>query len=235
MRCDPNHRWKAVQAALLDGAIPTDSLVRRVYNVMSGKETDNNIMYAVNLIEEQPDRDAIVAYLLSGATTEEISKSLWIHPVGVVDIFSELWLDTSVFRDKLEHLRYSEYYLDHVCPKDDERNQSLIRQGISQGPKALDLWWKRARDTVTIERGDLTDTILRIAFVNAMAAKEVSVTSPVAREAHKWVKTALDAVESRDAQHKMYDDNLDALLVLEKHVESQVPENLGISSDDIMH
>lgn len=230
----PDRLWKQVIEAYDSGTCPGDPFLKRVYSVMVGETEDETVQYALEKIAEPKDRDAIVAYILSGATNEMIANSLWIRSTEVVDVFSKLYMDITVFRDKLEHLRYCEYYLEDRC-EDDERNQALIQQGISHGPKALELWWKRAKDEVNIDRDDIADAVLRMAFTNAMAAKDVSVTHPIAKEAHRWVKTALDAIQVRDADRDDLGEDLDAMLAIEKHLSTKTPEEANVPLDQIMH
>jgi hypothetical protein len=235
MRITPDQKWREVLRAVDGKAVPSDPFIKSVYNVMVGTTQDDTIQYAIDKIEEQRDRDSIVAYILSGASHEVIAESLWINSVPVVDVFAKLYMDISVFRDKLEHLRYCEYYLENICPEDDERNQALIRQGISHGPKALELWFKRSGDDVSIAKEDITNAVLQMAFTNAIAAKDVSVTHPIAKESHRWVKTALDAISVRDEHNGLGDDELDAMLTIKKHLSAKSPQDAGITPEDIMH
>ena len=236
MRRDPDSRWKEVQQYADDGLPPEDPLLLRVYSVMVGDVVDDDVQYAIDKINEPQDRDAIVAYLLSGADPQTIADSLWISRKEVIEIFALLYMDLSTFRDKLEHLRFCEYYLAHVCDPEDHRNKALIQQGISHGPKALELWWKRAGDHVAVAREDITDAVLRMAFTNAMAAKDVSVTSPVAKEAHRWVRTAMDTLEVRDHDKGLDDDSLDALVAIDRQLEStKTPEEAGLNPEEILH
>ena len=231
----PNHRWRRVVAAVAAKTPPADPFLLSVYNVITGTTKDDTISYALDLINEPQDRDSIVAFLLGGATYEGVATTLWIESVATVEIFAQLYMDSSVFRNKLEHLRYCEYYLESICPEDDERNQALIRQGISHGPKSLELWFKRAGDVVHVSKEDITNAVLQMAFTNALAAKDVSVISPIAKESHRWVKTALDAITARDEHDRDTSDELDAILAIEKHLAAKSPEAAGIVPEEIMH
>jgi len=231
----PDKRWQEVLKAVNQEVLPSDLIVKRVLDVFTGKSTDKTVTYVIDKIQEPTDRDSIVAFILSGASAEEITTALWIPHPEAISLFMNLYLDTTVFRDKLDHLRYCEYYLKHVCAENDERNQALIRQGMSHGSKILSLWWQRANDVVTLDGADLTSKVLNVAYTNAIIAKDVSVTSATAREAHKWVKTALDTMSVRDNYSRDNDTDLDAVLAIQKHMGTKTPDDLGLKIEDIIH
>jgi hypothetical protein len=227
---EPDARWLLYLDAVKSSVEPTDPLVLAAYNAHSGKVPDNNYTYACDLAKHVDDKDAIIAFFLSGATREEISRSLNI-PEPVLHIFEQLVVDASVFRNKLELLRYAQQYKRQATKKGAE----LVELGIVQGPLALVQYFRHGHEEIPVDPKMYAREMMQQAFYFGMLSRGNSIKSNVAKESLRWLAATSSLLKDYDRILGDAHDSDEALLEIEKRKMTFTPEELGTNVEDFIH
>lgn len=227
---EPDARWQAFLKALKDKKEPTDPLVLAVYNAHLGKTLSDVYDYVCDLARNPDDRDAVVAFFLSGATIDETSRSLKI-PTEVLEIFGKLVIDISIFRNKLELLRYSHQYKRGAT----KRGADLIELGIVQGPYSLMHHFLHGHEELDIDPKMFARTMMQQAFYFGMLARGNSIKSSVTKESLRWLTTTASLMKDYDRILGDSHDSDEALLEIEKRKMTHTPLELGTSVEEFLH
>jgi hypothetical protein len=227
---EPDARWREFLSALKDKQAPTDPVVLSAYNAHLGKVLNEEYDYACDLIRRPDDKDVVIAFFLSGANQEEISKSLKI-PIPVLKIFEQLIIDTSVFRNKLELLRYAQQYKRQATKKGAE----LIELGIVQGPLALVQYFRHGHEEISVDPKMYAREMMQQAFYFGMLSRGNSIKSNVAKESLRWLAATSSLLKDYDRILGDAHDSDEALLEIEKRKMTQTPMELGANVEDFLH
>jgi len=198
-----------------------------LYAHLSGGTGTPEVAYAWDLFSDDDHRAAMDAFLLGKAPADLISRILDI-PVAVVSAYSYLFMDVAALRNRLELLSYAAAYDGPASAKD------LIRATVTVGLEYL-LWTHGVApdlDARTVVRRTMVD-----AFYRGMAHRGNSLSSNVAKEAHKWWSTAIrnaELLERLDprATRAAYDE---LRIALEGHDETLPPDAAPVPVSDLMH
>lgn len=234
--CIPDRRWKRLQNALKtrDGdGLCNDPWLYRVYQVVTGKSSDENIFYAYELCNSDYHRDCIMAFLLSRASFEETSKCLEI-PIDVLISFSKLMFERDELKSKLDHILYAREYQNNVAT---EEGKWLIDTGLTGGPVVLQDRFLLGHEELSIDVRGVSRKMINTAYTIGMVARGNSLTSEASKQAQRW----FDSVTKLLAAHEKLrmeeiDDNIDdAVVAIKQHQLTHTPEELKLLPEEIMH
>jgi hypothetical protein len=231
-KTNPSRKWLEILEAVKKNRVPSDPFMKRVYRVLKGELEDTIIQYVKEKIEVDLDKHILATFILSGATHKEIASYLWIEPVEAVDIFASLYMDVSVFKDKMEHYRFCKTY---VTEAKDPYIEDLMQVALYQGPKAMGILWRRGYESINVSPEDLINSVTTMAYDKIIQARTQNVASTVSDESRKWVKSALDAIEARGGLDSGHNEALEAVLKINRDIKTKYPEDLGIDLGDILH
>lgn len=226
----PDMRWRQVCKAVEEEKPPKDAFLKRIYAVMCGDVQDPKIQYVIDLIENPGHRDSIVAYFFARAEIPRIANSLSI-PEEILKIFEQLYIDLGVFRNKLEIRDYVKYYLKERCA--DKETQREVQVGYTNGAVALDFQW--CPDTVNVSEKDVTRAALALSYSKMIIARDAPLLSAASKEGLRWAAFALKAAPIHSNMPDKDQDELDAFAAIEKHRNTRQLEDLGITSDQLVH
>jgi hypothetical protein len=217
----PDSQWKQLCAAVEKGKPPKDAFLKKLYTVIKNADDDGNLVptkdnekliYVLQLIQNTKHRYSLIAYFISGATTEQIAEGLNIDP-EVVDMFGSLIIDMTAFRNKLE-LRDYAVYIEGVCPKEDLKKE--IQCGYLYGPAYLNVVWQHGNEAITLREKDVTKAMLLMGYEKVMLAKNSPVESPATREVLKWHSQVLKTIPVHNNIDESDDLMEDAIISIER-------------------
>lgn len=223
--CIPDKRWRRITECLTNTTPPLEPELRRVYDVAVGAAQDEIIQYALDLIEIPGDRDAIIAFVLSGATVEEIGQSLGIS-LDVLNLAAWLIIDMAEFRNKLEIRRYAEEYSENATAS----GKQLIKTGIIHGPTALVFHYLHGHETIDINRELIAKELLTQAYFNSRLARGNALVSEHSREAMKWANATTKALELVDSLNMAVSREDDALEAVRQRILTKTPAEAGLTA-----
>jgi hypothetical protein len=227
---DPRHRFTLIAAAVdLDLPAPTDPLEAALHELLrSGACPTPEVGYAYDLFRVENHRAAVDAFLLARVDLPTISATLEI-PVPVIQAYHHLFLDTEVFRNRLELTTFASSYEGSTYAAE------LVRTAIVAG---LDyLLWAFGQPSADIDNRVVVRRTMVDAFFRGMAHKGNPVTSPTAKEALRWWDTAvgnaqtLEKLDPRAARSTFEE----LRLVLAKEDETISADASPVPLNDIIH
>lgn len=187
MRAKPDHRYRTVLAAAQTGAGVTEPRMRALLDIFSGVTPALELVqYAYDLHEDEEHRAIVEAFLLTRCPLAEVVEVLEID-AAVIETYMFLFMDTSVFRNKLEVISFAAHYEGSTYSKE------LVKTAVQVGSDYLHWAYGKPRDDIdprTIIRRTMLDSYFR-----GMAHKGNGLTTGVTKEAHKWWATAIKNAE----------------------------------------
>jgi hypothetical protein len=185
----PDYRYLTVRAAHAAGRVPSyeDARMQALYEVLCqrrGPLKEVSEAYDIYAIVEH--RAVVDAFLLARVPPAVIAKVLEIDE-PIVSAYGYLFMDRSVFRNKLELRSYAENYQASAYGRE------LIKAGVAVGPDYL-LWTFGGNDVEVDTRYVVRRTMID-SFFRGMAHKGNALTSGVAKESQKWWSTAIRNAE----------------------------------------
>lgn len=226
----PDVRWQEVLQAIKSETPPTDAVALLAYDAHTKQLDDDPHAYACDLAFNQDDKDILVAFFLSGATTDEISKSLGI-PESVLIIFQKLVIDPSVFRNKLEMLRYARDYRQRAT----EQGAKLIELGMSQGPFGLMYHFLHGHEELPVDTKAYARSMMQQAFYFGLMSRGNNIRSSVSKESLRWLAATSNLMKDYDRMLGDSHDSSEALLEIEKRKMTYTPDELGVNVEDFLH
>lgn len=188
MRVRPDHRFQAVMAALNEGGTAlADPLSAELLSLLdnSGPASDA-VQYANDLYVDEEHRAIIDAFLLTRCSLAEVAALLSID-AQVLQTYGHLFMDMTVFRNRLEIISFAARYDGTPYGKE------LVKTAVMVGVEYLRWTYgdlKQEFDPRDIIRRTMVDSYFR-----GMAHKGNALTTNVAKEAHKWWQTAVKNAE----------------------------------------
>lgn len=234
--CVPDRRWKRLCHALkAKNGLPlcNDPWLYGVYQVIAGEKNNEHYLYVYELCDSSYHRDCIMAFLISRASHEEISKCLEL-PIEVVQDFAKLMFDRTELRSKLDHILFAREYKNNVA---EEEGKWLIETGLTAGPTVLQDRFLLGHEELSIDVRGVSRKMINTAYTIGMVARGNSLTSEASRQALKW----FDSVTKLLAAHEKLrmeeiDDNIDdAVVAIKQHQLTHTPEELKLLPEEIMH
>lgn len=237
----PNHRLLAVREAQRDKTpLPPDPRMQGLLRWFLNKpDAPPDVVDAYMLYKDHEHRVILDAFFLARAPEELIARIFEIDP-AVVSAYGYLFMDMSVFRNRLEIRSYSVHYNNDG----DGRDITCLATGV--GLEYL-IWAYGNQPTLTSEvvssgvlspgTTEITRRTMTESFYKGMAHRGNSVVSSVAKEALKWWQQAVHNVailEKLDPEGKQTGNDAVAL-ALESRDETLGTTQLPVSRDKIEH
>jgi len=211
---------------------PADAFLRDIYNVIVSGLDHELYKYVLELYGTPSYRDTMMAWFLSGATTDQIVQGSGVT-AEVLAVFERLFIDSSVFRNKLEWRAYAEFYAAHCCFDDVGKKQVQI--ATLEGPIPLLAYWKIGNEIIRITDEEILSTQLMLAHIKALAARNVSVTTPEAKEAFRWGQFAVNTAQRRNSLDDTSEIEVDAIVAIQRRKATVEAQEVGINLADIKH
>jgi len=206
--------------------------MRRVYSVIHDEAEDEHIQYVVELYLDPRQRDSLMAFFLSGATLEQAEKGLGVD-IDVLTMFKALYADMSVFRNKMEWRYYAEEYATTMCY--DTAGEEQVKGGVLYGPTFLMMFWASGSEDVPISEREIITTQMKMAYIKAFAAKNVSITTAEAKEAYKWGQFAVSSAKQRNTIKDTGDLETGAKVAIKQRKATMKADEAGLNLSDILH
>lgn len=226
----PDARYRLFLQAVDDRQPPDDLLALACYRAHTGHTPSEEHLYACELAGNPEDRDALVAFYLSGATSNETSESLGI-PLAVLDIFGRLAIDMTVFRNKLELLRYVIEYKKTAT----ETGSQLIDLGTVQGPVALMYHFLHGHEDLPIDSKNYARSMMNQAYYFSMTARGNSIKSGVSKEALRWLSATSNLMKDYERLIVDTHDNTEMMLAIDSVKSTYTAEELNLDPKTFMH
>lgn len=225
MRKLPDHRSRSVRAAAENGKPPKGALEVGLYDLfLDKKKVPSAILSAHDIYAHEFKREVIEAFLLCGATPEEIKEILEVA-LEVTETYSYLFFDASVFENQLDVLDYAYEY------GASKYGSELKRFAVDLGKECLKV--RMSHGTYAVETGVVQKSVRSTAYLMAQLAHVNPADSGVANAALRWAQVGLKA-----ATEEIKEDSggvADIQLALETRNETTDEEQSGISIDEILH
>ncbi len=189
MRLRPDHRFQDVLAAVNASAnVPTESRMAALFARLDNPSgvVDENVDYAYELHSEEEHRAIVDAFLLSKCEVAEISALLDID-AGVLETYAYLFMDMTVFRNRLEIISYAARY------NSSEYGKEMVRTAVHVGADYL--YWTYGKTRADFDPRYVIQKTMMDSFFRGMAHKGNALTTGVAKESHKWWGTAVKNAE----------------------------------------
>ncbi len=228
----PDWRWRAVCSAVEVTEPPEDALLRDVYNVILGESKHETIMYVLELYHTHKSRDTLVAFFLSGAELPQIMQGTGVD-ADALRMFEQLFIDSTVFRNKMEWRAYAEYYVDQCCA--DENGQLQVKKGHLDGPITLMAHWAKGNEVITLTDQQILTQQALMAHTKALAARNAGITDIEAKEAYRWGQFAVNTAQRRSNLQDTADVEMDAIVAIQKRKATLEAEEAGLSLSEILH
>jgi len=186
------------------------------------------VQYAFDLHEEEEHRAILDAFLLTRCPLSEL-KGLFDIDLDVIETYMFLFMDTSVFRNKLEVISYAARYDSSAYGKE------LVKTAVQVGPDYLH--WAYGKPRATIDAREIINRTMIDSYMRGMAHKGNGLTTGVTKEAHKWWATAIKNAELTErinpSTAKQAVEELQ--IALGQRDETVGPDDFAVPLADILH
>jgi hypothetical protein len=194
-------RWKFeppdhhIQALLREdlGAPNTSSdvLIRSVADYLRGsKTTPPEVRYAHTLFSDKWQREVIEAFLLAGASPTVINDVLGI-PTEVTDVYSRVYFDIDVFRNRLDVEAYARRYPEF---HDDGFGKQLKCAAVDLGLNYLCATY--GKGSYKLPHVDILEDVISQSFVFSKIAYTSQRTGAAAKEARQWSANLVNTIRA---------------------------------------
>lgn len=186
---NPDNRFRYVASCIGRGEVPEYPIEKALFDYLSTGTTDHvDVNYAREIAENQYEKEILNAFLLSGATDEQLFEHLKI-PVKVVATYRHLYFDVTQFRDELDI--FSWVREQEVQKGSGTYEVELLRQAVLGGVEAM--LWIYSRNSQGLDPKEVLENILADAYFRSKMNRSAPITSKIAKEAHTYMNTAIKA------------------------------------------
>jgi len=181
----PSARFERVRQAVDIKSPLADPLEHALYEYLTTR-APSDAGDAYDLFADSDNRAVLEAFLLAGGNAALIERVIGVK-AAVTEAYRHLFFDESNFRNRLEIFRYVADFQGSPHAKE------VLRTAVNSG---LDyLLWAYGRGEVQIDARQVIRHTMAEAYYRGMAHRGNSVTSQVAKEAHKWWGSAVRNAE----------------------------------------
>lgn len=234
VECVPDWRWRKITRAMIDFSTPQDPFIQHVYNVNAGNKKDTAVEHAISLHQIPYKRDNLIAFFLSRATHQQITRGTWI-PEEVLIIFEKLFIDPTQFSDKMDLRMYAKFYRDHICEME---SRPVIEKAIQEGgPYLLLQYWATGNEVIRVPDEELATKLLMTSFTKLAIASQESILAASSKEAVKWGKLANQALAARNRLNPTPLDTEDLIVgIKNREVTTAIGEDgVGFDLSTLVH
>ena len=228
----PDWRWQRIQESVQAKKPPTDAFELRIYNVLIGEVNDETVQYVLDMHRVPYQRDTLMAFFLSNATLDQIQTGLGVD-LSSAELFETLFIDRSVFRNKMEWRMFAKYYAATFCEDDATRKQ--LESGVAKGPHLLMSYWCHGNEQVDIPDQLIAHQLQMVAYEKALVAKGAAITSAEAREAKQWGAAAMRNILDRANMKTQNDLETDAIIAIQKRKATLTAAEANLDLGEILH
>lgn len=229
MRERPDHRYRAALAAIQGAATPSDPLSAELYRHLDNATgVSEKVMYAYEIYSDEEHRAVVDAFLLAQCSFKEIAETLEIG-LEVIETYSALFLDVTVFRNRLERLSFAARY------ESSQYGKELVETAVKVGPEYLH--WAYNKGSLAIDPRTIIARTMTDAYFRGMAHKGNALTTGVAKEANKWWQMAIKNAElSERLNPSTAKQAIDELrIALAQKDETHKPDQFDVPTSEILH
>jgi len=226
----PSARFDEVKQAVKAGIPPADPRALALYShLRKDPAALPEVVEAYDLYRNDTHRVAMDGFILAGATAPLIERVLGVKQ-PVAEAYMYLFTDVTAFRNKLELLSYATNY-----GTGDAHGREIIRAAVNVGIDYL--LWVYGRPDIQVDARHVIRHTMAEAYYRGMAHRGNSVTSDIAREAHRWWGTAvknaelLEKIDPR-AEKQAFEE---IRIQLEKVDDTYTVETAPVDPSDILH
>lgn len=229
MRFQPDHRYREVLVAVQSGSVPTEPRMAALYAIHDNAVcTSALVQYAFDLHEEEEHRAILDAFLLTRCPVSELKGLFDIEP-DVLETYMFLFMDVSVFRNKLEIISYASRYESSAYGKE------LVKTAVQVGPDYL--YWAYGKPRSNIDAREIINRTMIDSYMRGMAHKGNGLTTGVTKEAHKWWATAIKNAELTERMNPSTAKQAveELRIALGQRDETVAPDNFDVPLSEILH
>jgi len=229
----PEHRWLTVQDALRDETPPVDdAFLQLVYGVIKTEVEDEHVATAIELIEIPEYRDTMCAFILSNAPTADIVVSLGMTE-EVINTFKQLYMDTTVFKHKLQLRAFIKYYLENVAI--DDEYKALIELGVEQGSDHLIYRMALGDEKVLLDEAKCARNAITQAYFLSTLPRNADITSPRVRQALRWTDKWTSWLIKTEKSGMTDGGSADPTLAIDDREQEIAVERLQLDPKEVYH
>ena len=220
----PEHKYLDVVQAFEEKKRPSSGLEQELYDLLSGQVVSRAVESAMDIYQHEFKREVLEAFLLAGASPEEIDQILRVS-VPETEAYRSIFFDPSVFSNELDVIDYAYEY------KKSEFGTELKRYAVDLGLECLKVRMSRGSYVV---HGEMAQDVIRsTAFIMAQLARVNKSDSSMANASLKWAQLSLKAAPDEKDKPKGTVEDLKIALEPKEHTTNE--EDSGISPDKILH
>lgn len=226
----PYHRYEEVARGLSAPATAqldaTQQALRAV--LLGAPGADAATAYAYDLFRTPSHRAALDAFVLAEATPETVNAVIGVS-ADVVRRYAHLFMDVSVFRNRLEMLTWASEY------DGDAYGKELCRAALTIGIDYL--LWAFGKGDADLDARMVVRRTMVDSFYRGLAHRGNGLTAGVTKEAYKWWATAvrnaeiLEKIDPRVSKHAAEE----LKIALEARDDTLKPEDAPVTLDEILH
>lgn len=188
--------------------------------------TDDDLDWAHELHSVTGEKEAMQAWLMAGATNDEIEHWLRI-PDTVTAVYRHLFFDINAFRDELAMRTWVKEY--EAISKDGAR---MLREAIEFGTEKLA--WLYGRGQAVIDPQRAQQQLMTDAYYRGRSHRGMSLTSPGITVAHAFMNTAIRTAQPLGTTEG--EGIINKLLIQLRHRDDTVKVGAeGNTGEDILH
>jgi len=180
----PDWRLLAVKSATEP---PKDALELALYDLLRTNIIDNEpVAYAAEVYGRESEREILQAWLLAGATDDQVFESLGV-PCQVTQAYRELFFDVTAFRDRLDMLSWvSDYTKVHGgSPYGTRLLQTAMTRGVDT------LRWLFGPNNADVDPNMVLQHAMSDAYYRGKSNRDYALHSKEAGMAHNFMNTAV--------------------------------------------
>ena len=184
----PDFRYREVRAAK---EMPEHMLEASLWHIVLGNvdNSDNNTRYAWEIFSEMHEREILNAFLVAGATNDEIYIALRV-PLDVIDAYRHLFFDVTAFRDELHLLSWVRNYEENE--EGTRHGTQLLKQAFESGvPGLLWLYCRKTAEILNVDAEDVQRRVMIDAFFRGRANRLFPLASDEAKAAKGYMDMAV--------------------------------------------
>lgn len=180
----PDHRFLRTKEALTGASPrPEEPRMLSLLEILEGTESTTPVRYAFDLYQNAEHRMVLDAFFLAMTPKDLITDTLNI-PAEVLEAYGHLFMDMSVFRNRLEILTFAKDYPGTPYAKE------MIRTAVTVGYDYL-LWAYGNPNMDAVDSRHIVRKVMVDSFFRGLAHKGNALTSAMAKEAKGWLSMSV--------------------------------------------
>lgn len=194
----------------------------------SGQIVDPSVQYPYGIFRTPEIRAFLEAFLIASDNNAEICMALAM-PAEEIDIYRNLFFDTSTFRTDLELIIFMQDI------PDEGQNKQLYKIAFHQGLGALR--WHFCRDKGQIPPETVMRSIMTDSYYRSLEHRGQAVTSKVAKEASRLARTAMDCARVLLTEHSGGTSDAEDLRIKFEQARKNrtIEQHLKVNPSEILH